>query len=343
MWSRNFLTATVQQLPHPDPTDFTMDRSKFLVHLVLFLGLCLATGVVIYVTTSEPEAVEALLKVDRPMGYDDDELTEFDIQTYRDTQASLLNSKFVIANAMRNNEINQLPIIRNLSKHPVEQLSSMVEVHLGKDKVMGVRIPIPWYRRSEVAQWEKVLNAVIDAYLTEVVNKERIEVGDQLAKLRHRYNQVKQMISKKGDELRAYQGVLGSGPEDHWMVEYTTRKVELLDNRLLDLQLQQMTSELRGYEAAEKAIIAKQIEFVTSGRDQHLQSLSRYGGRDGTAEVMKQEVEALKADLLALRLNMRKLEDAIDGSKAVQVLQKATASFSTDSPSYAEIARSLEE
>ena len=320
-----------------------MDRSKFLVHTVLFLGLCVATGITIYVATSEPESVAAILKVTQPRRYADDELTVFDIQTYRDTQASLLKSKFVITTALRNNEVNQLPIVRNLSRHPVEKLSSMIEVVRGKDEVMRVRIPIPWYRRGEADQWEMVLDAVIEGYLREVINKERIDMGDQLAKVRSRYNQVKQLISKRSDELASYHETLGVIPQNHWMVDYTARKVELLDTRLLDLQLKQMTSEIRGDGPTEKAILAKQIEVVTQAREQNMASLSRFGVTDGNTEVLKQEVEALKIDLLALRNEMRKLEDAIDGPDPVEVLQSAKASFESDSPSFAEIARSYED
>ena len=320
-----------------------MDRTKFLVHLCCFLGLCVSTGVVIYVTTTEPESVEALLKIDRPIAYDKDELTDFDIQLFRDTQESLLKSAFVAQSALRDNDINQLPVIRNLSKQPIERLSSMVEVDRGKDSLVRVSIPIPWYRRSEADQWEKVLDAIVSSYLREVVNKDRIQAGDQLGKLRRRYTALKQLLTGKSDELIMYQKAIGVVSEDNWHIDYVARKVELLDTRLVDLQLKQMTSEVRGDDRIEKAIIAKQIEVVKQARDQNLETLSQYGSTDGTAETMKQEIEALKTDLLSVRGAMRQLENAIDETDSVDVLQKARATFESDSPSFAEMARSFED
>lgn len=319
-----------------------MDRRKFLVHLGLFVGLCIATGVAIYLIHSDPPAVEALLRVEGPLAYAEDDLTAERLRMYRDTQATLMKSKFVLTAALRDNDINQLPAIRNLSKHPVESLSSMLEVTPGENGVMGVRIPLPWYGRGDVDQWRTILDGIVGAYMRESVAKEKIDAGDQLSKLRSRYNGIKQAIVMKTDDLASYQDSVSIGPNDDWRVGYMTRKAELFDARLLDLQLELLASEVRDNSTTEKVLLAKQIEVVTKARNDNLKALSGFVSTDGSVEVMKHEIATLKNDLATIRTEIRRFEVAIDGPDSVVVLQRAMPSFDLDAPSYAEIARSYE-
>ena len=177
----------------------------------LGFGLLLSTLLagLLYFMIPVKYRAEALLKVNRAK-----KGNASDFMIYKETQAALLKSSFVVTAALRDNEINQLPMVKTdargmARKQPVPWLVGAISVMAGEDEIMGVSM-----QGRDRTQTEDILNGVINSYLREVVNKDLIDKGDQLAKLRTRYNRLKQNVSKKQDEFIDYAKTLGAVTSD---------------------------------------------------------------------------------------------------------------------------------
>ena len=131
----------------------------------------------------EPAAV-ATLRV-RKVDTDDER------DQYRKRQLQLIKSQFVLESALRRPGIADLEALR-AEKDPVSWLQARIEAIMGEDaEVVLIRM-----RGADRRESQQIVDAVTQAYLSEVVNKEK---ADQLA--RH-----KVMLKKYGEmvaELRA--------------------------------------------------------------------------------------------------------------------------------------------
>jgi len=131
----------------------------------------------------EPAAV-ATLRV-RKVDTDDER------DQYRKRQLQLIKSQFVLESALRKPGIADLEALR-AEKDPVSWLQARIEAIMGEDaEVVLIRM-----RGADRRESQQIVDAVTQAYLSEVVNKEK---ADQLA--RH-----KVMLKKYGEmvaELRA--------------------------------------------------------------------------------------------------------------------------------------------
>ena len=175
--------------------------------LALGLGLLVSTILAILLWFMIPVSyrAEALLKVNR----DQAKGNASDFMIFKETQAALIKSNFVVTAALRDNEINQLAMVKSDSrgmarKQPVAWLASAVNVQPSETEIIFVSM-----QGRDKKQTERILDGVIDSYLREIVNKERIDKVDQLAKLRRRYQTTYQMVTKKTDEIIKYGEQLG--------------------------------------------------------------------------------------------------------------------------------------
>jgi capsular polysaccharide biosynthesis protein len=176
--------------------------------LALGLGLLFSTllAILLYFVIPVSYRADALLKVNR----DQKKGNASDFMIYKETQAHLIKSNFVVTAALRDNEINQLPMVKSDSrgfarKQPVAWLSGAISVQPGETEIIGVSMA-----GRDKAQTEQILDGVIESYLREIINKERLEKVDQLAKLRKRYNTLYQSVSKKTDEVMTYAKTLNA-------------------------------------------------------------------------------------------------------------------------------------
>ncbi len=115
----------------------------------------------------------------------------FDI--YKSTQEQLLLSRFVLMAALRKPEVYRIPAIRDAQQNgdPVDWLMRRVSVYFpGRAEVMAVSVT-----RDDPAEAQTLVKAVVDSYLTEVVNVER----DQK---RQRVTELDSVCATKEDDLR---------------------------------------------------------------------------------------------------------------------------------------------
>ena len=163
--------------------------------------------------SNSPE-VEAVIRIDRfPMF--GEKLTTRDYDIYRETQAALLKSKFVLTGALRphsdlHRDISQLPMVQT-REQPVDWLENAIQFEVVPNSEL-IRVKMSLARstsESELEQTEKVLNAVVSAYLSEIVNKERLQQLMMLNTLRKRYQTNYENIKRKSDEVDKLKAQLG--------------------------------------------------------------------------------------------------------------------------------------
>lgn len=194
--------------------------------LVVASLIALALWFVIPVTYT----AEAVLRVNRDLS----EGTASDYMIYKETQGSLIKSTFVLNSALRDIDINQLPMVLTDTygrkrKRPVAWLQGALSVQPDETELLWVRLD---GRNKE--QTEKILNRVVSAYEQEIVNRERVEKIDTLNKLRKRYTILFDSIRKKSDEINQLAQQLGS-PDSNVVARQQSLKFNELNNAQREL------------------------------------------------------------------------------------------------------------
>jgi capsular exopolysaccharide synthesis family protein len=152
-----------------------------------------------------PMQESKILPTNEVMGADRD---RFEI--FKNTQEALLLNRFVLLAAIRKPEVKRLPpIVEQENQDPAGWLSQQLVVSFpNKAEVMEVDVT-----RRDPAEAATLVNAVVDAYLTEVVNAERNQKQQRLNELdrafaaketdiRERRTELKQMAEKYGSDER---------------------------------------------------------------------------------------------------------------------------------------------
>ena len=117
--------------------------------------------------------------------------SEKEFQAYRETQRQLVKSRFVLLAALRKRDVAKLPSVQQVDKNgdAVRWLEKSVNVDFPSDaEVMSVG---RYAKRSQGGR-PILTNAVVEAYLTDVVdaerNRKRIRLGELDRALRRKGN-----------------------------------------------------------------------------------------------------------------------------------------------------------
>ena len=130
---------------------------------------------------------------------------EFD--TYRRTQQVLVKSRFVLLAALRKPEVAKLPSIQEKQRQgdPVRWLRELVKVEFpGDAEIMSVSVTTGDPREAAM-----LATAVVDTYLTEVVNVERDQMRQQLSEVDRIYVAKETELRAKKSDLRQLAEQLG--------------------------------------------------------------------------------------------------------------------------------------
>lgn len=176
--------------------------------LALGLGLVVSSlmSIVLYFLIPVTYKAEAVLRVSRELSQGN----SADFMIYKETQGGLIKSPFVINAALRDNDISQLPMVLTDSwgrrrKKPEAWLAGAISVTPDESELLWISMT-----GRDKQQTEKILEKVIEAHQTEIVNKERLEKVDTHTKLRKRYVKLFGDIKKKTDEVNQLARQLGA-------------------------------------------------------------------------------------------------------------------------------------
>jgi capsular exopolysaccharide synthesis family protein len=246
---------------------------------------------------------------------------------YKETQGSLIKSTFVLNSALRDNEINQLPMVLHdgfgrKRERPVSWLAGAISVLPGETELMLVTMSGRNKEHTMV-----ILDKVLQKYEAEIVNKERIEKVETLTKLRSRNRLLFEAIKKKTDEISNLARELGA--TDNRVIQQeqqlkigqlnqAQREVELQRRRLIDAQdkfrLLIVESQLGTGTPSEYRIqdeLEKDARYYQIGLriDQYKDEVEQMSGfvRPNSAQLqeLQQEIARLERKRLTLASEMR--------------------------------------
>lgn len=247
----------------------------------------------------------AILRVRR----DANKLNVSDYQIYKETQSTLISSPFIVQTAIRSNDLKN---IKGLTPHAIQ---ASLSTATGETELIKVHLRHGEWSPEET---ETILSVIVDAYLKEIVRKERLEKVEALTMLRTRYSHTYDQVAKKTDEIATLAKQLGSADSASTTVERDAIRdhLGLLQERLIDLRL----SEEPASEDAQAAHSAKR-ELLERLIEEQIVKLKKYDGTSGQLEAKKDDLKSLRRDMQAVSEEMHQLEVELDGPATVQVIQ----------------------
>ena len=177
-------------------------------------------------------------------------------EAYRKTQVQLIKSPFVLTAALRMPGIMELGMLRD-ETDPVNWLTRNIQVNAPMEsEVVQVRL-----RGENAADVTKIANAVTEAYLEDIVNKERAERLGRRSALEKKYKENMAEMRTRRETFNALARTLGA----HDSAEVATQRSLLLDH--LGSLRNQITQSERDLEVidAELAILEAKASGEISG------------------------------------------------------------------------------
>ncbi len=129
-----------------------------------------------------------------------------DFHTYRKTQVALIKSPLVLNAALRIDGIAQLPMLRE-KNNPVPWLQEEIQVASYHSPEI-LKLSLSGKNPEHLA---KIVNAVKDAYLAEVVNKEQVERAARLNELMEIHARTEEKVRQKEERVNKLAKQLGTG------------------------------------------------------------------------------------------------------------------------------------
>ncbi len=180
-------------------------------------------------------------------------------EIYKSTQQQLVLSRFVLMAALRRPEVAKLACIQDEQDNgdPVTWLAKRMSVtYPGKAEFMEVSLT-----RDDANACTTLVRAVVDAYMTEVVNAERDQKRQRLSELDRAYVEKETEIRSKREDLKKLAEQLGTSDTETLTLK---QKLVLEELTLYRQEMAKNQFELRRFQgelAAQKAIL-KNLESV---------------------------------------------------------------------------------
>lgn len=132
--------------------------------------------------------------------------TEQNFDTYRQTQMAMIQSRFVLNAALRQPGISDLETIRTKA-YPLEWLQDSIAVDTYNSPEI-LKISLAGGNAEDIT---KIVNAVKDAYLDEVVLADRKQRITLLNELERTYNETEEKVRQKEQRVESLAKELGTG------------------------------------------------------------------------------------------------------------------------------------
>ncbi|HLA83385.1 MAG TPA: hypothetical protein VJL29_01210 [Thermoguttaceae bacterium] len=161
-----------------------------------------------------------------------------EFRIFKATQAELIRSPFVLTAALRKPEIASLKIFQREKDDPVGWLRENLEISFpGNAEIMEVSLA-----DSNQNEAVKMVRAVVDAYLSEVVETERNQKARELANLDERLAAKEREIRQKRTTLKQLAEELGTTDSEtlKMQMQFATQQLSMYRKTLVQVQ-----SELR--------------------------------------------------------------------------------------------------
>jgi len=209
-------------------------------------------------------------------------VTEYAFDIYKDTQRQQVTSPLVLTAALRDPKINTLPSVRSENNYdPVAWLQKELRVTFpGDAQIMQVSL-----MGRAPTEASALVNAVVDAYMDNVVNAESVQRRVRLSELDRVYTEKDAEVRRKGNELRTMAKNLGADEPEALALKQRMAIQELADYQR---QLSQVTFELNRARSSQQ-LQAALLENVDDMEVSQLE-LDRYAQADPVIREMAKEL-----------------------------------------------------
>ncbi len=159
---------------------------------------------------------------------------------YRNTQTQLIRTPFVLNAALRSSEVHDLPLIKNQAD-PTAWMWENVDAEFTTDgEIMEVGFTSSDSRGSVV-----IVNAIVNAFLEEVVNSEKLLRFQRLDNLESVRSTSEEQLRSKQKELRFLAAALGTSDSESLTVaqQSAIEQFGLMQEKLSEVQFELMTAQ----------------------------------------------------------------------------------------------------
>jgi capsular polysaccharide biosynthesis protein len=205
----------------------------------------------------EPNSATATLRVGYPQISQGNAPHDANMyEQYRGTQVLLLKSDLVLSGALREEGVLDLPVLQAAKGAPKQWLQDnlLVIAPLGSE-VVQVKL-----RGDDQAQSAKIVNAVVDSYLKNVVNAERTDQLNMQSTLETQLKSLEKELHAKGETLNELQLQTSRLAGDR---EFARERYANLDRLLTEVRQRRLDLDMKV--AAAKTRLAKAVTDSAQG------------------------------------------------------------------------------
>jgi polysaccharide biosynthesis transport protein len=233
--------------------------------IALVLAICIFIG---WRLLSPRYTATAYLRVayqEKPVVFAADQpMPETEYEIFKNTQKQYVLSRFVLFAALRNpaeNPIAHLPIIKNQSD-PVDWLMRNLRVSF-PDNSEFMKIELTTYDPKDAAD---IVTAVMDAYLSEVIDDEKNNRRQRVSELDRLYTDKDQEVRNKRNDLKQLAEQLGTAETENLNLKQKLTLEELATYRQelarSEFEVERLRSELASSQAELKTVQSADISDI---------------------------------------------------------------------------------
>ena len=217
------------------------------------MGLVAATALAVPIWLFMPKGFEAVawLRVrDKTGMFGGGGRDNAEYESYRKTQVQLIKSPFVLTSALRRPGVSDLKTLQDEKQDQVGWLARNIQVSAPMEsEVLQVRL-----RGESASDVTLIVNAVTQAYLSDVVNKEKADRLERRDTIERQYKQNMTEVRRRRDDYNNLAKTFGASES----IEVATQRSLLLDHAgTLRAQLTSMQRDLSVLDAELAVLDAK--------------------------------------------------------------------------------------
>jgi capsular exopolysaccharide synthesis family protein len=238
-------------------------------------------------------------------------------QLYRSTQQQMMKTPFVLNTALRKEGISELAELVE-APSAMDWLQNSIKVEFpGNGEIMRASL-----ETQNSDSCVKIINAVVEAYMEEVVLNERNDRLKRLNSLEKVYSEAEQKVRTKRSELRALATALGTSDTDSLTVaqQNALQQFGVMQTQLSEVQFQLMQAE-------------GELEIAKKWEEQTLAELKKTAAESGETEAETPVADFVKTP------KINSLQDEVD--RARSRLASLRGNMGVNHPSYRRMADEL--
>ncbi len=249
---------------------------------------------------------------------------------YKKTLANLLKSSHVVTTAVRDPQNSQLEVLKR-REEPTSWVLNSLRVDCPDDSEL-IHISMVGAEEDAADELSPLLDAVVQTFMTEIVNSERLEKVATLGSLRKRYRLNYYQIQEKTDVVQALAEQLGSMNLRRFRYRRLFKQLDRLEQRRLDLRLAVVAAGVHENDEAKKQaevlsvqsdFLAEEIARLNKRIESAIESYRELHGASGDLDARMHELAAIRKTTQQLHGDIQALEIDIESAGRVTVIHRA--------------------